>query len=585
LHTLRCRPWAQIEPPPQTSTLHTLRTRPWAQIEAPPNKIVNVLSQYIQRYNRGPSHPVRSMASLLRARMLALRLCAVGVGASPTLTVLSAGPPSVMATSLPAAVFTEVPPLLWVLPAALSTAGCPPLPAGALAVVLPTAYAAFCVANVTALPLGPSAGALGFDVETCTVPFSGESQRDWPPSAVPPHTEWFRDYHGPMSANLLPSGPPPEASGPALFFALHGENKNDLWWGNGELYETTINADVPASTCYSGYENSTGQFVECLSAYNALVSGALLPFSSDTCFGLGLPGNKSLLDLGPLVWPVDGYLNSSGGKASYGVRQPSALVGWDGSLFLFWIDNCFDTADVWIARSAPTAGGVQQGLPGSFFSFNHTSVAWDVPTLPPAFDALTFPLFLQQAAPAGGSGSGASPAFPLSPTGCGSVRFSAARLRVAGAASGLYLSLYSVVNYTQCWNGSAVPEVVTSEPIGTRTARGIITSRSGAARASSHAPCVPVWHLFLRLTEDFVSFTDPTPLPEYDAPGFDAALLEYPSLLNSAGTDSGEVDAEDFYVLATCSSATAPCGSSYGPHVTTARLSVQVTGAGLLKRL
>jgi hypothetical protein len=117
-------------------------------------------------------------------------------------------------------------------------------------------------------------------------------------------------------------------------------------------------------------------------AYNAFVSGSLIPFTTESCFGLGVPGNDSAVDLGPLAWPVAGYLNASGAKTSYGVRQPGGVVSWGGgSVYLFWIDNAFDTADVWAAKAvlsgrdersaaADTANATKIAPAPSFFSFN-----------------------------------------------------------------------------------------------------------------------------------------------------------------------------------------------------------------------
>jgi len=200
----------------------------------------------------------------------------------------------------------------------------------------------------------------------------------------------------------------------------------------------TVNVNVNATVCYSGFHN--GSFSDCDPAYNAFVSGAQVPFSPASCYGLWAPGNDSSVDLGPLVWPMAGYLNSTGGKTSYGVRQPSGVVAWGGEhAFLFWIDNGFATADVWAARAdlltpqqkqqmpAPTVSGASatpRATAPAFFSYDHTSGSWDLPALPAGFDPLNVEAFLATPSPAGASGRG-QPMFPLAPS-AGSVRFSGA---------------------------------------------------------------------------------------------------------------------------------------------------------------
>jgi len=279
--------------------------------------------------------------------------------AAPTLTVLATGAVSVLQLQRPASVFTEMPPALINIPQPLAAPGCPTLVAPiSTAAYLSTGYVGLCVMNATALPVAPTAPPLGFDLATCSVPFSGESWRSYPPDGVPANTEWLRNYDGVFAAVVVP-GPPA-----SLLLVRHGEDKNELCWANDLLYQGTINADVPAAECYSGFHN--GSFADCTAAYNAFVSGAVLPFSPATCFGLAEVGNASAVDLGPLAWPTSGYLNATGGKASYGVRQPGALLGWDGAVYLTFIDSGFTYSDAWVARAAspaPAPMPVRHGSP------------------------------------------------------------------------------------------------------------------------------------------------------------------------------------------------------------------------------
>jgi len=333
---------------------------------------------------------------------------------------------------------------------------------------------------------------------------------------------------------------------------------------------------VDARACASGFVN--GSFSDCLPAYNALVTGARVPWTPAACYGVGLPGNASD-DGGPLVWPARGYVNTTGGKASYGVRQPGALLGWDGGVYLLYIDNDFDRADVWAARAAP--GSAEQGAPGSFAAFDHVNSTWTLPALPAGFDKLRFAEFLGTPSPAGASGRGA-PLFALFPT-AASVHAAAARLTKGGVPTSLHVVVYDLVNYTECWPTGAtspgrMPAAKAGDGLGSRVARELLT-----ARARAELPvdgCIPVWRLFLRVTEDFVTFSEPAELASLAAPGFGNSLFQYAVLLSADGTLQDEVDADGFLVMGTCAMPGPPCGASYGSHVVTASVTLALDGAG-----
>ena len=490
-----------------------------------------------------------------------------------TLTVVSTAPFYTLPITRPAAVFTEVAPSLLRVPAdAAPSPGCPALQPGSLALYMSTGYVGLCVANASVLPTAAGAGPLGFDLATCSVPFSGESWRDYPPTGIPRGTEHYRNYDGVMSAVVLGSG----SGSASLLLVRHGEHKNELNWANGNLYQGLIN-DVDARTCSSGFHN--GVFSDCQPAYNAFVSGAYLaPFAASTCYGLGALGNASTTDLGPLAWPVDGYLNASRGKASYGVRQPSALAAWDGAPVLMWIDNGFASADVWVARGATANASAP-----AFAAHSAARGAWDAPLLPPGLAAAGILASLQERSPAGGAGGGA-PAFQLAPD-AGAVHAAAARLRVRGAPSPYHLVVYDIVNYTQCYGSSdsgrgSSGGSIRPGPIGTRMVQDLLRARAcsggagGGACGAAPQQCTPPWRLMLRVTADFVAFSEPVELARYAAPGWGAAPLAYPTLLSADGGSGEEVDAEGFFVMGTCAQAGGACGSTSGPQVTVARVAI-----------
>ena len=497
-----------------------------------------------------------------------------GATLAAAISVLSVGTPVVLPLARPASVFTEMPPTILRVPGDLPPGRCPAVAAGAMAVYLSTAYVGLCIANASTLNVAAGAPPLGFLTDTCSVPFSGESWRSWPPAAVPAHSEWFRNYDGVFSVVPMATG----TAEAALLLVRHGEHKNELCWANNLLYQGLINPEVDARTCFSGLNNGT--FSDCQPAYNAFVSGAVVAMTAATCYGLGPVGNASTVDLGPLAWPTGGYLNSTGGKVSYGVRQPGAILGWDNATYIFWIDNDFERADVWAARSVP---GANQGAPATFFSYDHTAAAWSLPTLPDGFELAQLMSFLRSRSPAGATGRGA-PLFPLYPT-AGSVHVAAARLTSNGAPTPYHLVVYDIVNYTQCWpptassheatEGSARPAAHRGS-IGTRIIQDMQAARSRTPRNQRREACVPIWRIFLRTTLDFVTFSEPVELSTLAAPGWPAALLQYPVLLSGDGARQDEVDATGFYVLGTCAASDAPCGSTYGPQVTAVHVTISV---------
>lgn len=194
----------------------------------------------------------------------------------------------------------------------------------------------------------------------------------------------------------------------------------------------------------------------------------------------------------------------------------------------------------------------------------------------------------------------------------------AARLTDGGSPTPFYLVVYSLVNYSQvrkrsathgaaaqgtpnllllqCWSvdmeAAQLPpsqvsgvgtDIAASLARGREALRSLAESaRGGASRPPSPLPpasCIPPWRLMLRLTADFVSFSAPVELAAYASPGWAAAPLQYPMLLSGDGTRQDEVDAAGFYVLGACSEPGEPCGATYGPQVTAARVAVSLSGA------
>jgi hypothetical protein len=261
-----------------------------------------------------------------------------------------------------------------------------------------------------------------------------------------------------------------------------------------------------------------------------------------------------------------------------------------------WIDNGFDTADVWVARSPPAgsavaAGGAHAAADAaaaasssslSFAAYDAAASAWSLPTLPAGFDTRNVMASLQAESAAASRGA---PAFVLAPD-AGAVHASAARLTVGGAPSGLHIVVYDVVNYTECYGGGAAGARSGGVGVGSRLVGDVLASRGRARRAAAAAKsaaepagaCVPPWRLFLRVTADFVTFSAPVELERFASPGWPAAPLAYATLLSADGARQDEVAAEGFFVLGTCAQAGGACGATDGPLVTAARVSVAVGG-------
>ena len=279
--------------------------------------------------------PTRTMAwaCTICAAAAATNAAAAAAAAAqpPVVRVLSGAPAAVLKVDRPAATFTEMPPALLPIPPMLHR-DCPPVLRPSTAAFLSTAYTGLCIANAGGL--SPARGTLGFHTDTCSVPFSGESWRDYPPDAIPPHTEWLRNYDGVFAALILDApvdSKAEAAAGPQqLLLVRHGEHTNEKPWSNNNTYQGTINADVSALTCYRGTNKTSGLAVDCEAAYNAMVSGSLSPYEESNCYGLAKLGNDSKKDLGPLVWPVDGYLLPNGTKAGY--VRPLPFRGDDNRL-------------------------------------------------------------------------------------------------------------------------------------------------------------------------------------------------------------------------------------------------------------
>ena len=467
----------------------------------------------------GTTAPTRWLTAVVLFLLQPVPTAPFAAGDLPSISIHVTAPPRPLLLQLPPAPpgggdlggYTEIPPAVWRLPASsAASAGCPPnasWPTGSVAVTYTTAWTILCpLAGGGGLPVNGSGGgpALAPLASDCVRLTSGESQAGWPNSSVPAGTDHRRNYQGVFAvAPLAPAAAAAAAdaggttttttttTSTTLFLAVHGENKNEL--SGTELYQNTVNSDVPAAQCYSGphqraptsggIRSSQGDgesdYEDCWPAYNGFVSGVLLPAGPASCFGVGAAANVSSVDVGPVAWPDAGYLvrddggggrgdggsrdgGSGGGgggsvggttmkKASYGVRHPSVLgadVSHDGGLYLTWLSNGLASSEFWVARSAP---GPAQGTSGSFMAWNDTSGAWDAPVLPRGFDPANAAASFAERMPAAVPGGGGRPLSSLAGDGSSDgIHFSIARVAQPPGAPPLYLGVGSFQNWTMC---------------------------------------------------------------------------------------------------------------------------------------
>jgi hypothetical protein len=150
------------------------------------------------------------------------------------------------------------------------------------------------------------------------------------PPAEMPNRPWRRNYHGSFSAELL---------GGALVQFNHGENKNERI--DGRAYQNTVQPSVSVDRCWDGSNGEAYQ--ACWPAYSGFITATL--------------GNGS--DLGPILWPEQGYLRPNGARASNGVRHPHSILhaGW---VYLFYLDTDWSNgarAGIRVARAPASARG------------------------------------------------------------------------------------------------------------------------------------------------------------------------------------------------------------------------------------
>ncbi len=222
-------------------------------------------------------------------------------------------------------------------------------------------------------------GPVTFNANYCAIVTRSEAHF-FQPDQIPPNTDWRRNYQGVFSVFPL---------GGKLIAISHGENKNEKI---GEsYYQNTINKNILAQNCYSGYRSS-GIYEDCWDSYNAFVNLSWINSTAENGWGM-----QMFNDDGPIIWPSAGYVNSAGEKVSSGIRHPSAIVT-GGFMYIYYLDSSFRAVNGrgWGFKAARASIG-SDGKPGAFKTYYKG--AWSENALPKGFTKENIQAFFSKEGP------------------------------------------------------------------------------------------------------------------------------------------------------------------------------------------
>jgi hypothetical protein len=180
---------------------------------------------------------------------------------------------------------------------------------------------------------------------------------------------WRRNYHGVFSAHRI---------GGRLLTINHGENKNERI--GDRLYQNTVVPEVRAEECADGVVE--GYHRTCWPAYSGFVTASRRSRSG------------RLTDLGPIIWPEQGYRDRQEPQLAVGVRHPHSIIVGD-YVYVYYLDSGPQTAGIKVARSPLT----RLGSPGSWRVLDRRK-HW-VPALPDGFTRSRTSKFYDSPGPTG----------------------------------------------------------------------------------------------------------------------------------------------------------------------------------------
>jgi hypothetical protein len=323
---------------------------------------------------------------------------------------------------------------------------------------------------------------------------------DYQFTTYPYSNNWKRNYAGFYSAHYF--GHP--VQGTITLGFMHGENKNEVLSGSctsGTYVQNTmrpaVTKDCNDGDTYSGPGKSDGW-----DAYHSILSAAWIPNNQNNNWGQGYFSN----DIGPICWPNNGYVTSTGIKTTTGFRHPSSIIVGD-YLYIFIMQG--GSYEGLITETEGRKGGVKlirvlktESLDPSkyeiFYKDELGNVFWN-PSLPAGFNKDYMLSFVSTPGP---KSTGILEDYSdISDV----VRFSVAKVKNKNYYVGL--------EQYRLW---AAPSV---------------------------------YKLALRYSTDLMNWTDRYDI--YTANSWAEGKLNYPVLLDKYGWSNTDVDEDDFYVVGT----------------------------------
>lgn len=142
---------------------------------------------------------------------------------------------------------------------------------------------------------------------------------------------WKRNYHGIYSAHYIAH---PTNGGVSLGFT-HSENKNEVSGScaSGTKLQNTIQLNVPIDCNNHDTYSGGSPYQDGWLAYNGILNAVWTLNNQSTNWGQQLFENE----LGPIAWPVTGYITPTGIKATSGLRHPSSIISGD-YIYIYYVD-------------------------------------------------------------------------------------------------------------------------------------------------------------------------------------------------------------------------------------------------------
>lgn len=307
---------------------------------------------------------------------------------------------------------------------------------------------------------------------------------------------WKRNYHGVYAVAGLTL-----QNENILIGFTHSENKNEVGRGNcheAEKLQNTIQWNMPID-CNNPETYSGGTpYKDGWMAYNGILNAV---WASD-------PANPEFKnELGPVAWPVTGYITPGGIKATSGLRHPSSIIKGN-YVYIFYVDAGPFGANV--PLEAERGGGIrvlrvekEKALDPLayrvYIGNGNRTDAWK-PSLPPGFSREKMLDFVAVKGPASRA------IISSQETASQQIRFSVAKLK----KTNYYIGVEQYID-----------------------------------RKDSNK-----FKVAIRLSEDLLNSSERLKVI-YESPDWESSKMNYPVFMNRQGNSNTEVDVDDFYVVGT----------------------------------